>query len=184
MSNPSDFVIENGVLKKYAGPGGNVVIPTEVTEIGNKVFANSKTITDVIFPENLKTIGVEAFANCNGLTSVTIPYGVKEIREGAFDWCKNLKDVFVEDLSSWCRIDFGGVFANCGNPLSAGARLHVKGELLTELVIPENIKTVGNYAFYRCTSLESIIIPEGVSMIGNYAFFECANLNRISSPKD
>jgi hypothetical protein len=27
MSNASDFVIENGVLKNYVGPGGDVVIP-------------------------------------------------------------------------------------------------------------------------------------------------------------
>ena len=27
MSNASDFIIENGVLKKYVGPGGDVVIP-------------------------------------------------------------------------------------------------------------------------------------------------------------
>ena len=27
MSSASDFVIENGVLKKYVGPGGDVVIP-------------------------------------------------------------------------------------------------------------------------------------------------------------
>ena len=27
MSNPSDFVIKNGVLEEYKGPGGDVVIP-------------------------------------------------------------------------------------------------------------------------------------------------------------
>lgn len=34
MGNANDFVIENGVLKKYNGVGGNVVIPEEVKEIG------------------------------------------------------------------------------------------------------------------------------------------------------
>ena len=33
MSNASDFIIENGVLKKYVGPGGDVVIPDGVAEI-------------------------------------------------------------------------------------------------------------------------------------------------------
>jgi hypothetical protein len=27
MSNASDFIVENGVLTKYVGPGGDVVIP-------------------------------------------------------------------------------------------------------------------------------------------------------------
>lgn len=30
MSNASDFIIENGVLIKYVGPGGDVVIPEGV----------------------------------------------------------------------------------------------------------------------------------------------------------
>ena len=35
MSNASDFIIENGVLKKYVGPGGDVTIPEGVTSIGD-----------------------------------------------------------------------------------------------------------------------------------------------------
>ena len=38
MSNPGDFIIENGVLKKYVGPGGDVVIPDGVTSIGEEAF--------------------------------------------------------------------------------------------------------------------------------------------------
>ena len=34
----SDFVIVNGVLRDYNGPGGNVVIPDSVTSIGNAAF--------------------------------------------------------------------------------------------------------------------------------------------------
>ena len=38
MSNANDFVIEQGVLTKYTGPGGDVVIPDGVTEIGYQAF--------------------------------------------------------------------------------------------------------------------------------------------------
>ena len=38
MSNASDFIIENGVLKKYVGPGGNVIIPDDVSVIGSEAF--------------------------------------------------------------------------------------------------------------------------------------------------
>ena len=31
MENMQDFVIENGVLEKYKGPGGDVTIPEGVT---------------------------------------------------------------------------------------------------------------------------------------------------------
>ena len=178
-----DFKIEKGILTKYTGPGGDVIIPEGVTEIGKEVFAKSKTLMSVTLPQSLKTVGAEAFASCNGLTSVTIPRGVTEIRFGAFDWCKNLKDVYIDDLAAWCRIEFGGVFANCGNPLSAGARLHVNGRILTELVIPDGIETVNDYAFYHCVSLEGVSIPKGVTAVGNYAFFDCANLKSVSLPE-
>ena len=39
MSNASDFVIENGVLTKYKGFGGKVIIPEEVRKIGERAFA-------------------------------------------------------------------------------------------------------------------------------------------------
>ncbi len=38
MENMQDFVIKEGVLDKYKGPGGDVVIPEGVTEIGNRAF--------------------------------------------------------------------------------------------------------------------------------------------------
>ncbi len=43
MSNPGDFIIENGVLKKYTGPDGDVVIPEGVVEIGKDAFREGKT---------------------------------------------------------------------------------------------------------------------------------------------
>ena len=38
MSNLNDFVIENGVLKKYKGKDSEVTIPNSVTEIGGSAF--------------------------------------------------------------------------------------------------------------------------------------------------
>lgn len=32
MKNKQDFVIKNGVLSKYNGPGGDVAIPAGVTD--------------------------------------------------------------------------------------------------------------------------------------------------------
>ena len=45
MENNQDFVIENGILKKYTGPGGDVIIPKGVTEIGSSAFDGCKKLT-------------------------------------------------------------------------------------------------------------------------------------------
>ena len=48
--------------------------------------------------------------------------------------------------------------------------------------IPECVTSIGNYAFYGCSSLSSVIIPECVPSIGNYAFYGCSSLMSVSIP--
>ncbi len=96
MSNPSDFIIENGVLKKYVGPGGDVVVPDGVTEIGDHAFCAvenirgreyfwyNKTLTNVTLPEGLVKIGDSAFEDCVLLKQIVFPESLREIGAKAF----------------------------------------------------------------------------------------------------
>ena len=90
MSNASDFIVKNGVLKKYLGPGGDVVIPEGVTSIGDKAFYWNLSATSVFIPEGVTSIQWMAFSRCNLLTKMTIPGSVVCIGEGAFQECANL----------------------------------------------------------------------------------------------
>ncbi len=67
MENKQDFVIENGVLKKYTGPGGDVTIPAGVTEIGFSAFKDCTNLTSVTIPESVTEIGYNVFTNCRRL---------------------------------------------------------------------------------------------------------------------
>ena len=58
-----DFEIENGVLKKYTGNGGNVVIPDGVTTIGNEAFSWRSSLTSITIPSGVTIIGDNAFWN-------------------------------------------------------------------------------------------------------------------------
>ena len=72
MSNASDFIIENGVLKKYVGPGGDVVIPEGVTAIEPYVFDYRKDVKSITLPKSLTKIHRGAFIGCKSLTEIII----------------------------------------------------------------------------------------------------------------
>ena len=69
MSSASDFVIENGVLKEYKGPGGDVAIPDGVTEIGRCAFFRCGSLKHLTIPNSVTSIGEFAFSGCERLIS-------------------------------------------------------------------------------------------------------------------
>ena len=50
---------------------------------------------------------------------------------------------------------------------------------LTNITLPDNITSIGNYAFSDCNNLTSITIPNSVTSIGDWAFEDCDNLKTI-----
>ena len=142
MSDIKDFVIENGVLKKYTGNGGDVVIPEGVTSIiggyNRGVFSDHK-LTSVTFPESLTSIGECAFSGCGGLVRVTISPNVKSIKRDAFKNCKKLKEVHVDSLEIWLGMDKSEW---SDTPLCNGALLYFDDKPIEDLVFPVEVKDV------------------------------------------
>ena len=54
---------------------------------------------------------------------------------------------------------------------------------IKEIVLPENIIAIGDWAFQNCDSLANVNIPKSVSTLGKYSFYECAELLSISVPE-
>ena len=53
---------------------------------------------------------------------------------------------------------------------------------LTSIVIPSNVTSLPNRAFWGCTDLSSVTVPNSVTSIGPYAFYNCRNLLSITIP--
>ena len=154
------FVRSNGVLTQYNGSDENVVLPDDVTIIGDGAFRQSG-IKSIVFSKNIKEIGKNAFANCTALKTVVIPKTVERIGTGAFRQCGNLVSVTVQT-----RVDElpDNIFQGCSK--------------LKQVSLAEGIKKIGK-SFVGCDSLESVIIPKSVVRIGDFAFSSCSNLKNI-----
>ena len=155
---------------------GDTVIPNGVTKIGDFAFSDYRALTSVTVPDSVTSIGRFAFGNCSALTSVTVGSGVEEIGNSAFDGCSNLSGVFIGDVAKWCAVKFGNVTSN---PLCYAGKLYLNSELVTDLVIPDSVTSIGGYTFYNCSALTSVTIGSGVEKIGTETFGNSRNLTNI-----
>ena len=145
----------------------SITIPNSVTSIGNSAFYYCRSLTSITIPDSVTSIGGEAFYNCSGLTSITIPNSVTSIGNFAFYYCSGLTSITLPDgLTSIGNY----AFSICYN--------------LTSITIPNSVTSVGDRAFSDCSGLTSITIPNSVTSIGVEAFSDCRSLTSVTLGKN
>ena len=157
----------------------SINIPESVTSIDNSTFYGCSSLTSITIPNSITNIGDYAFRFCSSLTSINIPNRVTSIGFDAFYNCNNLTRLDITDIAAWCKIEFINVKSN---PLYYANNLYLKGTLVTELIIPDGVASIGNSVFVGCSSLTSINIPGSVTSIGDSVFYGCSSLTSINIP--
>ena len=142
------------------------------SNIGN-IFGSQ--VTKYILGEGVTSIGNVAFYGCSGLTSVVIPNSVTSIGLKAFSGCSGLTSIVVESGNSVydSRNDCNAIIETASNTLLAGFK---------NTKIPSSVTSIGDFAFFDCSSLTSFVIPNSVTSIGIHAFSGCSGLTSIEIP--
>lgn len=134
------------------------IIPTHIGKSGDKAFY---------------TYNIYKTANIYGKGSAyaDVPSGVKKVivHDGieVFGTCMGYEK--LENIKMANSVTEIGGISNCSS--------------LKEIVLPSNLKIIGDLSFSECKSLENIVIPETVEKIGAMAFYNCSSLQSIQLPK-
>jgi hypothetical protein len=165
-----------------------IIIGSEVESIENNTFSSCTCLKSVEL--HIKTIG-NWFSGLSSIETITIGSEVESIEDNAFFGCSNIR-VNISDLSKWCKISLNRpllyrtyeVYMGMGEGYDQRTavepyQLYLNGEELTNLVIPDDVESIGSYIFSYCSSLTSVTIGSGVTNIGNYAFDGCQNLTDV-----
>ena len=182
----------------------SVTIPNSVSSINNYAFQGCTSLSTLNFnavscADFSSTTSLRPFYNLNittvnignsvqripnyfaygltNLTSVTIGNSVTSIGSSAFSICSGLTRVNISDLTAWYNISFSDANAN---PLEYAHHLYLNGNEVINLIIPNTVTTINNYAFSGGSGFTSVTIPNSVTSIGVDAFNGCSGLTRVN----
>lgn len=150
---------------------GEIVIPSSIVYEGKTCYVYS----------------VGGFKSCNGITSVTLSEGITTVNSAAFTECENLIDInlpsTIKEVGSnafyetawFVKQDDGVVYLD-------NMALNYKGEMAqdTELSLKEGTTLIANSCFRSQENLMKIHFPESLKSIGEWAFLKCTSLSSIS----
>ena len=132
-----------------------------LTEIGTGAFYNSG-LTSLELPKSLVSIGQNAFYYTD-IASLILGENLEELSSSAFQSCSSLQHVEIK--SQKLKIIGSNAFKGC--------------TVLTDIVLPDGLVTIGAQAFYECTSLSKILnssfeekLPKELETIGEQAFYK------------
>ena len=177
MSGNQDFLIEDGILEKYTGPGGDVAVPEGVIAINNGAFSGCTALISVSLPNSLEWILPSAFTGCTALERFDVPEGHARFQgDGPLLLSRDGGTLILAPAAS-------GTFSVPAGITGIADEAFRENSALEQVILPEGLKRIGAFAFNRCFHLKRVCFPESLKELGKGAFALCTSLTHINYPK-
>lgn len=169
------------------------------TSLTTILFPNGTSLKEILADTNEKDLFLNpaygyktkysgAFQNCTSLKSFTIPASVVTLDKKSFKGCTSLETIEFENgttiqtLAGGPSAEYGYKTGFCYWDVSCGVFSECKS--LKSIKIPSSVKTIEDFAFYNCSSLEKIEYGTNsqITSLGVCTFGYCTSLSTVSIP--
>ena len=161
---------------KYIGNETEITLPEyengKEYEVWDYAFNHSSEITSVTLGDSVTRLRNNAFYCCENLTYISISDSISYWHTNALNYCNSLK------YNEYSNAVYLG---NENNPYLI--LIEAKDKDITTCEIYSETKFISSYAFEACKLLTSIVIPDSVTSIGYRAFYDCHDLANITIGK-
>ena len=181
-SNLAKLTIEDGTDSLLLGYNFN-----DSNKIGKGLF-NDCPLSSLYLGRNLSLIKLRStttttyapFNFIETMNEVTIGNSVTSIVKNLFNGCSGLTEVNISNLYNWYNLNFESEFSN---PLYYAHKLKLNGSEIKELIIPNSVANIKQYAFINCENLTAVSIGNSVTEIGTSAFEGCKGVTSVTIPR-
>ena len=163
-----------------------IVLPEGLTSVDKYAFYAS-ALTSIVIPENVSSLGEGAFAECSNMTEAVVKSDVKSLPLAIFNRCSSLEKVELPETvecigtnAFWC--DFALKEINFPSGLKELEYAAMPGCNIESLLLPAMVERIGEYCFAsaQCTTVDLSLTQ--LSELPGHAFNECPNLRSIILP--
>ena len=140
-------------------------------------YAQMDSITSIVVEEGVTTIGFGAFAMMEQVKTVSYPASLEVLGAANSTGCYKIEEFIVAEGNK-TYYTYEGAIINA-----------VTGELFTvpmaktgRFTVPAEVLRIGGCAFEGCIGITEIILNEGLKELGEAAFLECTSLNSMTIP--
>lgn len=186
-----DRAFENCPLRKINLPDGlitinsyaffgcgfpTVRIPETTTYIGDHAFDNSE-LQYAIFPNTVMTIGDGAFSSAE-----MREFYISENHPMLASYQGVLFSKTTMTLLCYPKKKTRSIYEVPAGVTAIAPNAFDSNSYICEVILPDTVVSIGNYAFFNCDSLEKINLPDGLQSIGASAFRWTDNLSELTIP--